>query len=108
MAGITFTDSTFEEQVLKSKLPVIIDFWAEWCPPCKIIAPYFDELAKDFENKVLIGKMNVDENPQVHEAYNVMSLPTIMIFKNGKPVQSLVGARSKQAYAEEIQKALNS
>lgn len=106
MAGVVVTDSTFEEQVLQAKLPVLVDFWAEWCPPCKIISPLFDELAKEFAGKIIIGKMNVDENPDVYSHYNVMSLPTVLLFKNGQPVASLVGAKSKQAYTDEIKKAI--
>ena len=108
MAGEVFTDSTFESTVLKSNIPVVIDFWAEWCPPCKIIGPIFDELAQEYKGKVLIGKMNVDENPQVHAQYNVMSLPTILLFKNGEPVQAIVGAKSMQAYVAEIEHLLQS
>jgi thioredoxin 1 len=106
MAGITFTDANFQEQVLHSKLPVFIDFWAEWCPPCKVIAPVIDTLAQEFAGKMVIGKMDADANPHVPGTYNVMSLPTILIFKNGQPIHSLVGARSKQMYTEEIQKVL--
>ena len=101
------TDATFDIDVLKSTLPVIVDFWAEWCPPCKIIAPLIDELAKEYEGKVIIGKLNTDENQQVPGEYNVMSIPTVMIFKNGKPVQVMVGAHGKQAYKTEIEKALS-
>jgi thioredoxin 1 len=90
-----FTDATFNAQVLGSTIPVVIDFWADWCPPCKIIAPVIDELAKDYEGKVLIGKMDADENPETAGQYTVMSLPTVIIFKNGKPVQALLGARGK-------------
>lgn len=108
MAHQIFTDNNFKAQVLQSNIPVVIDFWAEWCPPCKIIAPLIDELAKEYAGKVLIGKMNTDENPQTPGQYNVMSLPTLLIFKDGKPVQSIVGAQSKQSYKTEIEKILNS
>ncbi len=102
-----FTDSTFQTQVLDSKVPVVVYFWAVWCPPCKIIAPVMDELAKEYEGKVVIGKLNADENSEVVESYSVMSITTIMLFKNGEPVKSLVGARSKQAYQAEIEQLLN-
>lgn len=106
MAGQTFTDSNFADQVLKSTVPVVVDFWAEWCPPCKIIAPVLDDLVKEYEGKVVIGKMTADENTEVPGQYTVMSLPTVMIFKNGEPVQMLVGARGKEAYKAEIEKIL--
>lgn len=107
MADHTFTDQNFKTQVLESKTPVMVDFWADWCPPCKIIAPIIEELAKEFEGKVVIGKMNADGNVQVPGQYGIMSLPTIMIFKDGKPVQSLVGAQSKQTFKTAIEKSLN-
>lgn len=107
MAHKTFTDSNFKQEVLESKTPVVVDFWAEWCPPCKMIAPVIEELAKEYSGKVVIGKMNTDENQQIPGQYNVMSIPTVMIFKDGKPVQALVGAQSKQTYKKEIEKALS-
>ncbi len=108
MAHHIFTDSNFKEKVLESKLPVLVDFWAEWCPPCKVIAPIIEELAKEYEGKVIIGKMDTDANPQIPGEYTVMSLPTVMIFKNGEPVQSLVGAQGTQTYKAEIEKILHS
>jgi len=107
MADQTFTDSNFNDQVLKSKLPVVVDFWAPWCGPCKMVSPTIDELAKEYDGKVLVGKMNVDENQQISGQYGVMSIPTIMIFKDGKPVQSMVGAQGKQTYKTEIEKVLS-
>lgn len=106
MTHAIFNDSTFKEQVLDSNIPVVVDFWAEWCPPCKIIAPLIDELANEYEGKVVIGKMNTDENQQVPGQYNIMSIPTVMVFKNGKPLQVLVGAHGKLVYKTEIEKAL--
>jgi thioredoxin 1 len=108
MSHQTFTDSNFKEQVLESKIPVVVDFWADWCPPCKIIAPHMDELANEYKGKVIIGKMNIDENQQVPGQYAIMSIPTIIIFKNGQPFHTLVGARGKKAYQSEIDKALSS
>lgn len=106
MADITFTDKTFKQQVLDSKTPVVVDFWAPWCGPCKMVSPIIEELAKDYEGKVAVGKLNVDENQETAGQYGVMSIPTVMIFKNGKPVQSMVGAQGKQTYKSEIDKAL--
>lgn len=107
MAHQNFTDTSFQEKVLNSKVPVVVDFWAEWCPPCKIISPLIDELTQEYDGKVVIGKMNTDENTQVPGEYNVMSIPTVLIFKEGKPIQSMVGAHGKQAYKKAIEDALN-
>lgn len=106
MADATFTDQTFKQQVLESKIPVVVDFWAPWCGPCKMVSPTIEELAKDYEGKVLVGKLNVDDNQQTAGQYGVMSIPTVMIFKDGKPVQSMVGAQGKQTYKAEIDKIL--
>jgi len=107
MAHLAFTDTNFQEKVLKNTLPVVVDFWAEWCPPCKMITPHIDELAQEYEGKVAIGKMNADENTIVPGQYNVMSLPTVLIFKDGKPIQSLIGAQSKHTFKSAIEKVLN-
>jgi thioredoxin 1 len=107
MTAHIFTDSNFQAEVLQSTVPVLVDFWAEWCPPCKIIAPVMDELAKEYGGQVIIGKMNADENTQIPGQFTVMSLPTVMIFKNGQPIQALVGAKSKQTYMQEIENALH-
>lgn len=107
MADKTFTDANFEADVIKSDKPVVVDFWAPWCGPCKMVSPTIEELAKEYDGKVAIGKINVDENQQTAGQYGVMSIPTVMIFKGGKPVQSVVGAQSKQAYKAEIDKALS-
>lgn len=107
MADQTFTDKDFEEKVLKSTTPVVVDFWAPWCGPCKMVSPIIEELAEEYKDKVVIGKMNVDENQIPSSQFGVMSIPTVMIFKNGKPVQSMVGAQGKQTYKTEIEKALS-
>lgn len=107
MADKTFTDSNFDEQVLKSTMPVVVDFWAPWCGPCKMVSPIIEELAKEYEGKVLVGKMNVDENQIPTEKFGVMSIPTVMVFKGGKPVKEMVGAQGKQTYKAEIDKALS-
>lgn len=108
MADLTFTDQNFEAEVLKSQTLAVVDFWAEWCTPCKIVSPIIEELAKEYAGKVKIGKLNVDENQNSSSSYNVMSIPTVMIFKNGQPVNSVVGARSKQDYKKAIDEALAS
>jgi len=107
MSAAVFTDKNFSEQVVKSKLPVVIDFWATWCPPCKIIEPIVDELAEEFGDKVIVGKMDADENPDVVGQLNVMSLPTMLFFKDGKPVKTLIGAQGKQTYKKAIEELLS-
>ncbi|SRR6266571_483158 len=105
MAEVTFTDQNFKELVTESKTPVVVDFWAPWCGPCKMVGPVIEELATEYEGKVVIGKMNVDEN-QTAGQFNIMSIPTVMIFKNGQPVKSLVGAQGKDTYKKAIDEAL--
>jgi thioredoxin 1 len=104
--SLTITDSTFEQEVLKSDLPVVVDFWAEWCQPCRMVGPVIDELAKEYEGKVKIGKVNVDENNQVASQFGIMSIPTVMIFKNGSPDKTLVGVQSKDTYKNAIDGSL--
>src|SRR5215467_361231 len=89
------SDSTFEAEVLKSKEPVVVDFWAEWCGPCKMIAPALEEIASSLGDKVKIVKLNVDENPNTAQKYGIMSIPTLMIFKNGELASRQVGAAHK-------------
>ena len=108
MSDKTFTDSTFKQEVLDNSMPVVVDFWAPWCGPCKIVSPTIEELAKDYEGKVVVGKLNVDENTQTAGQYGVMSIPTIMIFKNGQPVKSMIGAQGKETYQRAIDEALES
>jgi thioredoxin 1 len=108
MADITFTDANFDQEVLQSKIPVVVDFWAPWCAPCRIVSPIIDELAKEYEGKVKVGKMNVDENNQTAGQYGVMSIPSIVFFKNGKPVRTMIGAQSKENYKQAIEETLGS
>lgn len=108
MSDKTFTDQNFKADVLDSSMPVVVDFWAPWCGPCKIVSPTIEELAKDYEGKVTVGKMNVDENTETAGQYGVMSIPTIMIFKGGQPVKSLVGAQGKDSYKRAIDEVLTS
>ena len=89
------TDATFEQEVLKSELPVLLDFWAPWCGPCKMIAPVLDDLAVEFEGKVKIVKINIDDNEQTPAKFGVRGIPTLMIFKNGQNVATKVGALAK-------------
>jgi thioredoxin 1 len=102
------TDSTFEPEVIKDSQPVLVDFWAPWCGPCRAIAPVLEELAKEFENKVKIVKMNVDENPSTPSKYGIRAIPTLILFKNGDVVGQVTGAVSKSNLKEMInQKGLS-
>lgn len=97
------TDQNFADQVLKSKLPVLVDFFAEWCGPCKMIAPLVEELAGEMEGKALIVKLNVDESMDTAQTYGVMSIPTLIFFKDGKEVDRMVGAMPKDAMQEKLE-----
>lgn len=108
MADIIFTDASLKQEVLENKGPVAVDFWAPWCGPCKVVSPIIDELAKEFAGKVKIGKVNVDENSQAAEQYGVMSIPSVVFFKNGQPIKTVVGAQSKENYKQTIEEILSS
>ena len=105
MADLTLTDQNFEEEVLKSEQPVLVDFWAQWCHPCRIVGPIVEELATEYAGKLKVGKVDVDAN-QVANNYGIMSIPSILIFKGGKVLKTLVGAQSKDNYKKEIDSVL--
>ncbi len=92
---VKVTDSTFEEMVVNSETPVLVDFWAEWCGPCKMIAPVLDEIAKEMDGQIVIGKLDIDENQDTAMAFGVMSIPTLLLFKKGEPVERIVGYQPK-------------
>lgn len=100
------TDNTFETQVLKSTIPVVVDFWAVWCGPCRMIAPIVEELATEYDGKVTFVKLNVDENPQVSMKYGIRSIPTLLVFKNGTPVKQIVGAVPKREVKKHVDAVL--
>ncbi|PYV29664.1 MAG: thioredoxin [Acidobacteria bacterium] len=101
-----FTDQNFEEEVLKSDRPVLVDFWAEWCGPCRMVAPAVEAIAQEYDGRAKIGKLNVDENQSVMGRYNIRSIPTLLIFKNGQIQEQIVGATSKDRIAKLLQKHL--
>ena len=106
MAVMHVTDSSFEKDVLKSTVPVLVDFWAEWCGPCKQIAPIVDELAKEFDGKISVAKVDIDHNPATPSKYNVRGIPTLMLFKGGQVAAMKVGAAPKGALADWIRTQL--
>ncbi|MBD0315946.1 MAG: thioredoxin [Nitrospiraceae bacterium] len=99
-------DGTWDAEVMKATELVMVDFWAVWCGPCQMVAPIIDELAKEYAGKLKVRKLNTDENPEVAGRYQVMSIPTILFFKNGQPVEKLVGARPKRQFKELIDSLL--
>ena len=101
-----FTDSNFQEEALQSSVPVVVDFYADWCGPCKMMSPVIEELARDYEGKVKIGKVNTDENRAVASKYNVMSIPTIILIKDGQVVDQVVGAVPKTVLEQKINNML--
>jgi len=102
MKPIIFSDENFEEEVLKSELPVVIDFWAAWCGPCKMIAPIVEELAVEYDGKFKIGKLDVDENQQTAIKYGVRSIPTVLLIKGGEVKETIIGAVPKSVFVEKM------
>ena len=105
---VTLTEGNFAAEVLESTTPVLVDFWAAWCGPCKMIAPIVEELATEYDGKIKIGKLDVDDNNTTAMKYQVMSIPTLILFKEGEVVETLVGLRSEQDLTDKINYYLNS
>jgi thioredoxin 1 len=103
---LEFTDANFEQEVLKSDIPVLVDFWAEWCGPCKMIAPSVRELAVEYEGKVKVGKLDVDNNMQIAGALSIRSIPTLLIFKNGQIADMIIGAVPKSEIQRRLEQVL--
>jgi thioredoxin 1 len=102
-----FTDEIFEKEVLQSNVPVLVDFWAEWCQPCQMVGPLVEELGEEYKDKVKVGKVNVDENVNIPGNYGIMSIPTLMVFKDGKPFKTMVGVQGKDTLKKALDEALN-
>lgn len=102
MAVMELTDSNFPKEVLEAELPVFVEFGASWCGPCQMAEPVVEELAKEYEGKIKVGKLNVDENPQIPQKLGIMSIPTVIIFKNGEELKRLVGFPGKEGYLKLI------
>ena len=104
--AIELTDANFEDLAVKSDKPVVVDFWAEWCGPCRMVAPVVEELSKDYEGKAIVGKVDVDANNEISAKYGIRNIPTILFLKNGEVVDKHVGAAPKAALAEKLDKLL--
>ena len=103
---IAVTDTDFEEQVMKATMPVLVDFWADWCMPCKMIAPMVEDLANEYDGKVTFVKLDVDANPETSMKFGIRSIPTLLLFKDGKPVDQVVGAVPKAVLKKRLENAL--
>ena len=102
----TLTNATFDEEIAGAAEPILVDFWAEWCGPCKVVAPLLDEIADENAGKLRIAKLNVDENPEIAQRFGVMSIPTMIVFRDGEPAKRMVGAKGKGQLLQELSEFL--
>lgn len=107
MAALEVTDDSFSNEVLKSELPVLVDFWAEWCGPCKMVSPIVEELSNEYNGKIKVTKLDVDSNPKTAANYGIRGIPTLLMFKDGAAVDQIVGAIPKQQIAERLDKIIS-
>ncbi len=103
---LTITDANFEQEVLKSDKPFLVDFWAEWCEPCKMVSPAVSQIAEEYKDRLKVGKLNVDENPQTTQSYNIFSIPSLKVFKDGKIIGEMVGAMPKPMIEQKLKSIL--
>ena len=103
VATKTITDASFSSDVLQSDKPVLVDFWAEWCTPCKMVAPVLEEIAAEHSDKLTVAKLNIDENPEIARQYQIMSIPTMAVFRGGEVVKNIVGAKPKAAILRDLE-----
>lgn len=106
MSKVTITNDNFDKEVMQSDLPVLVDFWAEWCGPCRMVSPILDEMATEYEGRLKIAKVNVDDNQPLAQKYGVMSIPTFIIFKKGEQIDSFVGALPKESFIKRVEDVL--
>ncbi|MFP4081255.1 MAG: thioredoxin [Candidatus Aminicenantes bacterium] len=103
---ISVSDGTFEDEVIKSELPVLVDFWAVWCAPCQLVVPALEHLVENYKDRIKVAKLNVDENPKISSKYGIMSIPSLLLFKNGEVKETMVGALPKEKIVEVVSKHL--
>jgi len=103
---VTIEEGNFDLEVLQSKIPVLVDFWAQWCGPCRMVAPVVEELAEEYEGRISFGKVDVDQNPKIAGQFGVMSIPTLILFKDGKPISNIVGFRPKDQLKKNLEDIL--
>lgn len=104
--AVEVTDNTFEHEVLQSTQPVLVDFWAVWCGPCRAVAPIVEEIASEYEGRLKVMKLDVDDNPRTASAYGVQSIPTLLVFKDGKPAERIIGAVPKKVITDKLQSVM--
>ncbi len=104
--ALEVNDTNFDELVLNSEKPVVVDFWAEWCGPCRFIGPIIDDIAKEYEGQVIVAKCNVDNSPEITKKYNIRSIPTVLYFKNGEIIDKHVGTANKSLFTDKLKKLL--